>query len=375
MERADSPYLPITWASDIEADFLSKEELLVTGKLPTLESDWQSSRDAFRRYLTSVKLEFGQKGTGRPSPHLTFGNAVSDDALIGFVGEFGPVVAKDVVEIEPTQPEWTSLEDRDKFDWRTSIGAVQEMATLRRERQIYASALELLAELRCGEDAASIKVIRQHISVIADGASYWPQQWEAEKEWRASHSPAPIAWHFDTNRSDYLRQLEYDAYHREPPGLPSSAKQELDAPLDTPTDFASCENPDDPSTWSFLLTRPYTAGHLVLCQLINAFDTQVWCCGDRAVEVLPHDSLRFGIRPALYQILKHMYLGRVGAHVCRNDRCRQLFESQREGQVFCNPDCSQQDRQRQYWTATGSEQRKKRRSGKRSSLKRKKRAR
>jgi hypothetical protein len=107
MERADSPYLPITWASDIEADFLSKEESLVTGKLPTLESDWQSSRDAFRRYLTSVKLEFGQKGTGRPSPHLTFGNAVSDDALIGFVGEFGPVVAKDVVEIEPTQPEWT----------------------------------------------------------------------------------------------------------------------------------------------------------------------------------------------------------------------------------------------------------------------------
>src|SRR6202030_4549506 len=111
MKRADSPYLPITWASDIAADPRSKEELLVTGKLPILESDLQPSRDAFRRYLTSVKLEFGQKGTGRRSPHLTFGNAASDDALIGFVGEFGPVVAKDVVEIEPTQPRWTSLED------------------------------------------------------------------------------------------------------------------------------------------------------------------------------------------------------------------------------------------------------------------------
>src|SRR5665811_763693 len=126
MRPAVSGYLPTTWASDITAEPLSLEELFVTGKLPMLESDLQPSRDPFRRYLASVKSEFGQKGTGLPSPHITFANAVSDDALTSFVSEFGPVAAKDVVEVEPTQPEGMSLEDLDKFEWRTSIGAFQD---------------------------------------------------------------------------------------------------------------------------------------------------------------------------------------------------------------------------------------------------------
>lgn len=365
MEQDVFPYLPITWASDIAADFGSSEELLVTGKLPILESHLQPSRDAFLRYLSSVKLEFAQKGTGMPSPHIIFPNAVSDEALVDFVREFGPVAAKEVVEGEQPQAEGMSLED---LDWRTSIAAVQDLATLRRERQTYASALGLLAELSRGEDAANITHIQQHISIIADGASYWPQQWEAEKRWRDSHSPVSVAWHFDTNCSDYIWQLEYDAYHREPPELGSLTKQELAVPPSTLTDFASCETLDTPSRWSVLLTRPYRAGHLVLCQLINAFDTEVQYFAKRAVETLPFGSLRFGIRPALYLILKHMYLGRAGVQVCSNDRCRRFFESKRGGQVYCSCECSQQYRQRRYWAESGSEQRK-RRHAKKSSVK------
>jgi hypothetical protein len=355
MGQGISPYLPATWASDITAEPWSREELFVTGKLPLLESDLQPSRDAFRRYLSSVKLEFGQKGTGLPSPHISFANAVSDDALIGFVSEFGPVAAKEVVEVEPTQPEEMTLEDWDKFDWRTSIGAIQDLATLRRERRTYASALELLAELRRGEDAASVRAIQQHISIIADGASYWPQQWEAEKQWRTSHSLAPVAWHFDTNRSDYIWLLESHAIRSE---------QKLDDPIETLSDLPS----------SALITKPYRSGHLVLCQLINTFDTEVQYFGNRAVEALPFYSLRFGIRPALYLILKHLYLGRAGAQICSNDRCRRFFESARDGQVYCSTGCSQRHRQRQYWTTSGSERRKQRRA-KKSSLKRKKRER
>src|ERR1035437_9841094 len=108
MEQAVSPYLPTIWASDITADFWSKEELLVTGRLPILDSDLQPARDAFLRYLSSVKLEFGQKGTGRPSPHIIFANAVSDEALVDFVREFGPVAAKEVVEGEQPQTEGIS---------------------------------------------------------------------------------------------------------------------------------------------------------------------------------------------------------------------------------------------------------------------------
>jgi hypothetical protein len=365
MVQAVSPYLPTTWASDITAEPWSREELLVTGKLPIVDSDLQRSRDAFLRYLSSVKLEFGQKGSGLPSPHRSFANAVSDEALVDFVSEFGPVAAREVVESEQPQTEGMSLADWDKVDWRIPIGAVQDLATLRRERQIYASALELLTELRRGEGASSITAIQQHISVIADGIWYWPEQWEAERQWRASRSSAPVAWHFDPNRRDYIWLLKAHAFHPEPPRLGSLAKQDLDDSAGIVAQRAA---------WSALITRPYRAGHLVLCELINAFDTKVQYFGDRAVESLPFGSLRFGVRPALYQILKHVYLGRVGVEVCRNDRCRHFFESEREGQVYCKPECSQRSRQRQYWAKSGSERRKKGRA-KKSSLKRKNRAR
>jgi hypothetical protein len=357
-----SAYLPTTWASDIIADPWSQEELLVTGKLPILDSDLQPSRDAFLRYLSSVKLEFGQKGTGLRSPHLSFANALTDEALIDFVSEFGPVAAKEVVEVEQKQQEGMSLEDLDKVDRRTSIGAVQDLATLRSERRTYASALELLAELKSGENAASVTAIQQHISVIAEGVWYWPEQWEAERQWRASHSSGPVAWHFDPNRRDYIWRLKAHVFRLEPPRPNSLTQQDLDEAIETlARHFA----------WSVVTIRPYSAGHQVLCKLINAFDTEVQYFGDRAVEGLPFGSLRFGMRPALYVILKHLYLGRAGAQVCSNDRCRRFFESEREGQVYCSAECSQRYRQRQYWAKSGSERRKQRRA-KKSSLKGKK---
>jgi hypothetical protein len=100
------------------------------------------------------------------------------------------------------------------------------LATLRRERQIFTSALELLAEVRRGEGEANVEVIKKHISIIAEGASHWPRQWEAEQEWRrASNSPFPITWRFDSKHSDYLWQLEYDVYRRKPPGSDSLGEQ------------------------------------------------------------------------------------------------------------------------------------------------------
>jgi hypothetical protein len=137
------------------------------------------------------------------------------------------------------------------------------LATLRRERQIFTSALELLAEVRRGEGEANVEVIKKHISIIAEGASHWPRQWEAEQEWRrASNSPFPITWRFDSNHSDYLWQLEYDVYRRKPPGSDSLGEQKPDHSLDGPADYTVSET-DDPSAWSILLTRPYRAAHLV----------------------------------------------------------------------------------------------------------------
>src|SRR5205807_2312726 len=78
-------------------------------------------------------------------------------------------------------------------------------------------------------------------------------------------------------------------------------------------------------------------GQAVLCKLINAFPTEVLTYhDDHPVDTLPLFSLRFGIRPALYVILKTEYLGRGGAMICANDRCGQFFVSERAGQRYCS---------------------------------------
>lgn len=291
---------------------------------------------------------------------------MNDEALTKVISEFGPVVAKEVVEGEQPQTEGMSAEDWDNVDWRIPIGAIQDLATLRRVRRTYASALGLLAELRRGESTASITVIQQHISEIADGIWFWPQQWETERQCRASHNSTPVAWHYNANRRDYILLLKSHAFHTEPPRVGSLAEQDLDDPIGTLARRAA---------WSAIVTKPYRAGHLVLCELINVFDTEVRYFGDRAVEALPFGSLRFGIRPSLNLILRHLYLGRAGAQVCGNDRCRCFFESKREGQIYCSDQCSQRYRQRQYWAKEGAGRRQSRCAKRRRSQRKGKRVR
>lgn len=340
MKKAISPYLPMTWASDILVHDWPGEPMFVEGKLPFAAAELQSSRDPFLRYLSSVQLEFAQKGV-LASPHISFPNATSDQALMEFVEEFGPVVATDVFEdkVDQTQANGTSLEEK---DWRGFVGARQDLATLRIERRTYAAALELLTELRLGENAVDISAIQRHISDIADGVSSWPEQREAERQWRTSHNFAPMAWHFDSNQRHFIWLLKADVFLQEPPPL--------DGAFGTGPDYVG---------WA-LRMKPYRAGHLVLCALINAFDTEVKYFKDRPVETSPFGSLRFGVRPALYLILKHLYLGGSGVPVCGNDRCRRFFENERAGQRFCTPECSQRYRQRKYWAKAGSDLRKRR---------------
>lgn len=354
MKRNLPPYLPTTWASDISVHRWSHEQLFVMGTLPTAVAELQRSRDVFLGFLGSVQSEFAQKDTGVRSPHIIFSNARSDGELIKFVEEFGPVAGTQLVEdkADPTQP--VPSPEKEEINLKTLIGAIQELATLRSERRTYAAALGLLAELRRSEDASDIGAIQRHISDIADGVWSWPEQQEAEEHWRASHDFPPVAWHFDSNRRAFILHLKSDVFREEPP--PSEGALNAGAAH---------------IGWA-LRTRPHRAGHLVLCTLINAFDTEVQYPVSRAVETLPFGSLRFGVRPALYLILKHLYLGGLGALVCANDRCRKFFESERTGQRFCPGVCSQRYRQRVYFEKKGSDLRKQRKAKEQGSVKPKK---
>jgi hypothetical protein len=328
----------MVWGSEISVDVCDDDKLMVFGKLPLGDSDIERQRDPHLRYLASVKSQFAQEGTGGSSPHILFANATTTGALIDFVRQYGPFAASAVAKVEPPESDELTLDQREQTDWRTSVCAVQDLATLERERQTYAAALGLLAELNREKAQANVGVIQREVSLIAKGVGLWPQQCSKERQWRASHHSGSMAWNFNSDSRDIIEN--WTSTVSTTAGQGASLGGQVESPF-----------------W----IKPRRVGHLVLCELINSFRTVVQPWGKHRIDALPFGSLIFGVRPVLYLILKRAYLGRGGAQICGNDRCASFFEVERMGQRFCSSDCSQKSRQRQYWIKSGSLRRRKRR--------------
>jgi hypothetical protein len=333
----EASYFPLAWASDIVVDHADDEQIVVSGKLQMSVEEVDPERDVYYGYRKSVKTKFGQKRTGQSSPHICFANANTDAELLAFVGHFGPIAASEISTIEPPDSHEVSLEEAEKIDWRVSIRAVQDMQALRRERRTYAAALAIVSELQRGEKRANGAAIQEHVSRIADGVWFWPDENAKETRWLAANSTGSIGWTFSSSRRDYISLIKSQIIATEP----------------------LRENSAGFSFHPFRL-RPYRAGHTVICELVNSFQTEVllW---PTPIEAPPFRSWLFGVRPLLYLILKDTYLGRGGARLCTNDRCGRFFESERAGQQFCSSECSQRYRQRKYWIRSGSKKRKVRR--------------
>jgi hypothetical protein len=327
-------YFPLAWASDIIINQADSGQIVVSGKLQMSVEEVDPDRDVYYAYRKSVQTRFGQKRTGQTSPHICFANANTDAELLEFVSRFGPIAAAEITTIEPPDPHRVSLEEAEKIDWRVSIRAVQEMQTLRRERRTYAAALAIVSELQRGEERANGAAIQEHVSRIAEGVWFWPEENAKERRWLAANSTGSIGWTFNSSRRDYISRI---------------GSQIIATGLIR-------ENSAGVSFDPFRL-RPYRAGHTIICELVNSFQTEVllW---PAPIEAPPFRSWLFGVRPLLYLVLKETYLGRGGARLCTNDRCGRFFESERAGQQFCSSECSQRYRQRKYWTRSGSKKRK-----------------
>lgn len=208
-----APYFPIIWDSTIAVQ-LQGNDLLVTGKLPLLDSDIEHSRDPYLQYVRSVKSKYAQKQTGRNSPHIRFANALDDVRLTAFVREFGPVVPSEVSIHEPPDLDQMSWDEPGRAERRSTISAVQTLPTLRREQRTYAAALRLMVELRRGEDKSDGNAILQHVSEIAEGVWYWPGQYEAERVWRKARPFRPPIWHFDSEDRSLFSMCKHHVERR-----------------------------------------------------------------------------------------------------------------------------------------------------------------
>jgi len=92
---------------------------------------------------------------------------------------------------EPSDLEQVSLEELEFADLHSTITAVQPLPTLRTEQRTYAAALRLMIELKRGRDKSTARAILQHVTTIAEGVSYWPDQCDLNVPGDMSNPSAP----------------------------------------------------------------------------------------------------------------------------------------------------------------------------------------
>lgn len=284
----------------------------ISGLFPLYEVE-DSPSDLIRLFEKSPKSRpIGQQKIGKESPDILFANADSDEKRIAFVRRFGPVVAK-CVNYVPSVPD----EELGVSQFPGKLIAHQDMQELRNEHLIYRAALRLIILL--GERAFDYESARTLLREISVHIGDWPQQWKRERSQRQSEP----TWKLST---ESLRRIEQ---------LASAG-----------------------SGWPFL---PTADARMVICELLNSFRAMVF---PNRLEM--HGSIKYGIRPLLYSILRRQFLAPRDFAACANTQCRDFFNLERAGQRFCSPECSQQQRQRTYWKKRGKKLRKERSNGQRN---------
>lgn len=328
-------YPTFVWAKSIQVS-VEGEEIEISGANAILEEDRFAAPDPLRAYRQAIARYAGAKRQGKNSPHVEFANANCIQKQVTFLSRYGPVFVDSIrTEVRPIKSEGP-------FDFglsETVMVARQKVAELHKEHLVYQSAWILISELQARKEPDG-KTIRRCISTIVNNVSDWPRQWERERRLRATDmasanclwSALEPSWIFTEKNLEHLEFWMWGA-EREPSG--------------------------DPLRDTFMGLSPVHCGHLVICELVNAFAPLVYPWGDSPVEA-PHWEIIGGIRPLLYFMLRREYLRAGGIAICRNIDCRQIFEIERSGQEFCGQECSRLQRQREYWSIRGKKMRKRR---------------
>lgn len=325
---------PFLWAKDIRVESLGTE-LAISGTVPVIDEDFVGP-DPLRAYRNAISRFAGAKRQGKNATHVQFGNADTLEKQIAFISRYGPIVLSSAQLEEHVVKAQTPL-DFDRAD--TVIVARQSLAELERERRVYRAILELISELRPGH-RTSKSLLLGNLSIIVEYVSFWPAQWDRERELRErgiGYSSKP-RWNFQFEDYQTIRTCYWEA-EREPSG--------------------------DPIRDALFRVDPCHEAHQAISHLLNAFPPQVYPWGNRPIEA-PSWDIAPGIRPLLYYMLRREYLSSGGIAICRNSSCRAIFEIERSGQEFCGADCSRLQRQREYWETRGKtlrKGRKRRRNG------------
>ena len=302
------------WAEHISVE-LDGDTLVLDGDgrfaQPVPSKKLAPEQDFLRQYTEFAKLSSGKRARTKP-PHIQFANCKSDRELIEFVRHFGPVQATRMIS-SPSG---------------SRILAYQSVAGLRRDRQIFSGAAGLVAELgrphlpKSDQCAQSLIHIIQAALLPGPGLEIHKTPDFSQNAWYGHQILQFGNWLYQKEGWTRRKDLDWAAFQ----AVTSKKLQEY--------------------------------GRIVLCILFNSFPPRLVPTADRLQELPAYDVT--SILPTLYFMLRQDYLHDKGIATCSRTGCGAFFAVERYGQRFCSADCSQLQRQRDYWQQKGSVRRKER---------------
>jgi hypothetical protein len=267
---------------------------LITGK--------QSDCDDFLADFYAAPRRTRQ--SSRQLPHVRFGNASDDEALIEFVCDFGPVLG--------------SIESLRSIAMRTSV--VQNLGLLRAEQRMFAIALNLIC------------IVNEFVFVEAAANALQEKQ---------EPNSSQAARRLKKDDLSKLRQLA--ALNSELEAAVARANA-IGAELHVPTLKWHCRrSPAQDEDPLAILSNSYE----YLCALFNQFPTRLVPSRGTVLESPQVSSS--GIKPLLYFLIRELYLQRYKLQMCKRQDCSAFFIPDRSNAEYCSLRCSNLQQQRKSY--------------------------
>jgi hypothetical protein len=268
------------------------------------------------------------------APHLKFVRADSDEKLLEFTqtyGPFAPVAAS--VRLGLVEPGCDQ-----------EVAAFEELVRLRRERNTYVAATELLAQIR--NKVPALTRIGELVDEIWSGIFEWyfeSQDEESRRDELALDVAGP-SWVWNNGS---LAQMTHAVSNFSQ----KMRRKRLRNPELDGHNYLIAE----PTLGDRDLEQIIESSHAVLCAILNGFPSHVRRWRGHSIELPPAD-LAFGIRPALYYLLRCDYLSDRHIARCPQAHCEEpWFLQSRLGRIFCSEKCERKHRQRKYYLTRGKE--------------------
>ena len=332
---------PIYWADEISVS-RSGPKLIVRGirHLPPRPETFER-RDLVGRYVRASAKSSREKGGANNAPHVRFARADTHQKLQAFVATCGPVCPDaSSVELRLIEVGNGSL---------TEIVAIQDLLRLQRERNTFLAATELMNAVR--DRAPSFNRMIECASKVWEGTIPWSAEWEEEERCRRKFpdaNPQPWIWN-DRLRRTVKRTLDH--CNRLRPQLKwCDSKKQTTGEEEMLRTFQAHHDPPDSAAKAII-----DPCHELLCSVLNGFPVYATRWEGMSLE-FPSDVTAFGIRPALYYLLRCDYFADVHIALCPWRDCpTKWFRQSRRGQIFCSQDCERRNRQRTYYVRKGKE--------------------